>query len=432
LAVLLGGCDSTLTVEPTEQVESGKAIVDAPSARAAQAGMYDALQSGSYYGGDFFFFSDLPSDDVTHPGTFTTYADANAHVTTADNSTIEAIWDAIYQATDRANQLIVRIPGIAGLGASEADQIVGEAHFLRALHYHNLVKLWGDVPLVLTPPPSIEEASQVSRASAPEVYAQILADLTTAEQKMSIARQSRKGSIGAVRALRSRVMLFQGNWAGAEAAATSVMGMGYSLASPYSALFTPEGDDTPEDIFKTSFTAQESQIIGYYYLSSSFGGRREVGPTTSLETFYEAGDPRKTWSVARDSRNRLYGSKWPTAVGAEDIHVIRLGEVILNRAEARAQQGNLAGAVADYNLIRARAGLAPHVLGVNVTTQAQVLAAVYRERRAELAMEGSRWPDLVRRGEATTNQNIPAFRTLFPIPQNELDVAPNLVQNPGY
>lgn len=432
LAAAAGSCSDILSLEPTEQVEADRAIVDAPSARAAQAGMYDALQSGSYYGGDFLFFSDLPSDDVTHTGTFTSYADANSHVMTSDNGTIESMWDVIYRAIDRANQIIARIPGIPGLGAGEANQIMGEAHFLRALHYHNLVKLWGGVPLVTAPATSIEEASQVSRATAAAVYSQILLDLTTAEQLMTVNRQSRKASRGAVRALRSRVLLFQRDWAGAEAAATAVMGMGYSLAPSYSALFSPEGDDTPEDIFKTSFTAQESQSIGYYYLSSSFGGRREVGPTANLESFYEAGDVRKTWSVRRDSRNRLHGSKWRTAVGAEDIHVIRLAEVILNRAEARAQQGNLVGAVSDYNMIRVRAGLAPHVFGVNVVTQADVLAAIYRERRAELAMEGFRWPDLVRRGEAVANQGIEPFRMLFPIPQNELDVAPNLVQNPGY
>jgi hypothetical protein len=88
--------------------------------------------------------------------------------------------------------------------------------------------------------------------------------------------------------------------------------------------------------------------------------------------------------------------------------------------------------VETYNLLRERAGVAPHTLGVEVTTATQVRDAVRAERRRELAFEGDRWPDLVRTQRAVTLLNIPAFRTLFPIPQNEIDVAPRIVQNSGY
>ncbi|HPV77450.1 MAG TPA: hypothetical protein PLX31_21280, partial [Gemmatimonadaceae bacterium] len=112
VALLAGaavGCDKTLTVEPTTEVEESQAIIDAASARAALAGAYDALQSGSYYGGDFLFLSDLASDDVAHVGTFTTYADIDQHVTSADNSTLEGMWDAIYAGIGRANTLIAKV-----------------------------------------------------------------------------------------------------------------------------------------------------------------------------------------------------------------------------------------------------------------------------------------------------------------------------------
>ena len=92
-----------------------------------------------------------------------------------------------------------------------------------------------------------------------------------------------------------------------------------------------------------------------------------------------------------------------------------------------AQLNRLPEAVAEYNRLRVRAGLAPDAVG----TQAAVLAAIARERRLELAFEGDRWPDLVRTGTALT-LGVPAQQTLLPIPQSEIDVAPNVAQNPGY
>ena len=89
----------------------------------------------------------------------------------------------------------------------------------------------------------------------------------------------------------------------------------------------------------------------------------------------------------------------------------------------------------EYNKIRVRAGLAPHVLGTDVTTQTDVLNAIWNERRLELALEGDRWPDLIRTGRAMTVLGLPAnraFQLLYPIPSRELIVSPGLVQNPGY
>jgi starch-binding outer membrane protein, SusD/RagB family len=110
--------------------------------------------------------------------------------------------------------------------------------------------------------------------------------------------------------------------------------------------------------------------------------------------------------------------------------VIRFGEVILIRAEALAQLNRLPEAVDEYNRTRVRAGLSADPR--TGRTQAAVLAAIYKERRLELAFEGDRWPDLVRRGVATTTLGITANQTLFPIPQHEIDTAPGVTQNPGY
>jgi hypothetical protein len=394
--------------------------------------MYDALQSNGYYGEGFLSFGDLTADDVIHTGTFTDYALADRYDLRADNGNLASIWNQVYEAIGTNNQVLARVPAIAALEEEERNQILGEALFLRALNYHNLVKSWGDVPLVLEPPASVGEASQVTRSPIGEVYAQILADLAEAEQLMTVEQQSRKGSLGAVFALRSRVLLYQQNWVAAEAAAEAVVDMGYELATNYRDLFTAEGQDTPEDIFRLAFTAQEFTNLPYYYLSGLVGGRREISPSAGHAAAYETGDLRRAWSISFDARGRRYGSKYPDAEGAEDLHIIRFAEVLLNKAEAEARQGKLTEAIDSYNLVRVRAGLAPHVLGVNVVTQQSVLDAIYNERRFELAMEGFRWPDLVRLGLAPPLLGIPAFRMLFPVPERELDVARNLTQNPGY
>ena len=428
----LAACDETLTVEPVNEVEVKEAIIDAVSARAALAGIYDALQSGSYYGGSFNFFLELPTDNAEHSGTFTTYADVDKHVTSADNSTIEAMWDAIYSAIGRANTVIALVPGVAALDDDEKNDIVGQAYALRALAFHDLTKVWGPIPIRTSPADDLAALADTERAPVDQVYTQILADLTKAETMLNDEFRIRKASIGFVHALRSRVELYRQNWAAAEAAALATVNDGYALAEDFGDLFTPEGDDTDEDILRTSFTATEFNNVGFYYQSKSFGGRWELAPTANAMTMYEAGDARKALTLALDSRSRRYVTKFPTSIGAEDLHVIRYGEVLLNLAEAQARLNKLSAAVDTYNQLRERAGIAPHVLGVDVTTQQQVINAVWTERRRELAYEGDRWPDLVRTQRAVTVLGIASFRTLFPVPTNEIDVAPKMTQNPGY
>ena len=142
------GCSDALTVLPTNEVESDVAIVDAGSARAALAGIYDGLQDGSYYGGDYEFFAELPSDNTEHVGTFTAFADMDAHVTAADNGTIEDIWDAIYETIGRANTVIEKVPNVTVLDQEERDDIVGQAYAIRALAYHDLVKRVRETQLI--------------------------------------------------------------------------------------------------------------------------------------------------------------------------------------------------------------------------------------------------------------------------------------------
>ncbi len=443
----LSACSNVLDVPPTSSIPSSTAIADAVGARAALAGAYAALQSGRLYGQTIIDWTELLSDNARFVGTFDNYADADANALRADNASVASIWNGSYDAINRVNEIIEKVPNVPDLTATEQNEILGEAHFLRALEYHNLVKMWGGVPLRLQPVASASEAANITRATAPAVYTQILADIALAETEITAgASQTRQASLGAARALEARVRLYQADYAGAEAAALAVEGMGYSLAPVFSSLFDATGNNTPEDIFRVTFLPTQSQAVGFYYLPKALGGRYEVAPTTGVNGIIAAFDPasggniaiynptdaRGIWSIAR-AGTRTYAAKFRNPSGDEDIHVIRLGEVILIRAEALARLNRLPEAVAEYNRLRVRAGVAADP--VTGLTQAGVLAAVARERRLELAFEGDRWPDMVRTGQVLAFfalNAIPVEQATLPIPQAEIDVVPGLTQNPGY
>jgi starch-binding outer membrane protein, SusD/RagB family len=437
-AALLSACSSVLDVNPTSAVPSEVAIADAIGAKAALAGAYAALQAGGSYGHRIVDWTELLSDNMRFTGTFDDYADAESHILRSDNNTATLIWNAQYDGINRANQILKHVPDITDLSDSEKADIQGQAYFLRALQYHNLVKLYGGVPLRLEPVTSATEAGSITRASVADVYTQILADLAKAET-MITNTNTRQATVGAAYAIEARVRLYQADYTGAEAAAAKVESMGYSLASTYASLFDATGNNTPEDIFRVTFTPTQAQLVSFYYLTKPLGGRYEVAPDPSILLAYDPNsggvwanyhptDARGIYNISRQG-TRTYASKFRNPTGDEDLHVIRLGEVILIRAEALARLNRLPEAVAEYNRLRVRAGVAPDpVVGL---TQAGVLAAIATERRLELAFEGDRWADNVRTGVAIA-QGVPVTQTLLPIPQGEIDTAPGLTQNPGY
>jgi hypothetical protein len=428
LALALTGCNSVLDQNPVDQLPDSDAITNAGDARAALSGAYNVLESSSYYGGELVELGDLPADNAVNTSTSQSYADADANQFRADNGAAQDIWNVLYDGINRANVILQRVPALTDLDETEKNEILGEAHFLRALHYHNLVKLFGDVPIRLEPVVDVAEAGAALRAPAADVYAQILADLGEAGTLITSTGPTTQATVDAVPALTARVQLYRGDYAAAAAAADQVINGDHALADDYGDLFDAEGTDTPEDIFKVTFTASQYNFLGYDYITEDEGGGGVLAPSQDLIDAYDPDDARLAWNILGDTEGSASGTKWPTTAGAEDVHVIRLAEVLLIKAEALARQNDLAGAVDTYNLLRVRAGLTEDPVG----TQAEVLAAIDRERRLELAFEGDRWPDLIRTGQAVAVLGIPEFQTLFPIPQAERDVAPGLTQNPGY
>ena len=444
LLVAAAGCESTLQTDPTTALPAEDQIIDAATARASLNGAYNALQNASYYGLDIQLFGDLPADNVSWAGTFQFLNDIGTNVIQADNSEVSAFWTQIYRQLARTNVIIDQVPKVASITPALRDSILGQAYFMRALDFHNLVKFWGGVPMPLTPAATPSDASAYTRASVPEMYTQILSDLDKAQQLVVPSTNTRTVTPMAIRAIRSRVLFYKasspGNttgpadYAAALTEAEAVLAGRDALTESYPNLFSATGANTTEDIFRIIyFGSVETSSLGNYYLSA---GRHELTPTADLNAAYPAGDQRKAWNIRTTgvTVRPLEGAKYRTRPGTEHVHVIRLAEVMLIKAEVLARQNNLAGAVAEYNKVRVRAGLAPHVLGVDVTTQADVILAIEKERRLELFAEGDRWPDLVRLGRAGAVKSLtkPGF-VLLPIPLREVNTTnPHLPQNPDY
>lgn len=436
-------CDSYLQTEPVTSIPQDQLIVDAATATAALNGAYDGLQSGSYYGLSMLLVGDLAADNTVWTGTFQYLGDIQNNRILADNPEVTSMWTAIYQQIVRDNVILQRTPLVASIPTATRNDVMGQAYFLRALGYHNLVKYWGAVPMPLKPADSPAEAQAYTRTPVNDVYTQILKDLDSAQALIQNTTNLRYATPMAARALRARVMLYRAGLTGNASSAADyqsaldlanqVLSGRDTLTVPYADLFTAAGTNTTEDIFRVSFNATETNGISNYYLQV---GRAEVSPTTNIDAAYPAGDARKAWSI-RPSGNAgrpLNGNKYAARPGTEHVHVLRLAEIVLIKAEALARLNRLPEAVAEYNKVRVRAGIPKHTLGTEVTTQAQVLTAIENERRFELAFEGDRWPDLNRLGRAVAVKGIAdrAYQILLPIPLRDIRTSPNLQQNPGY
>ena len=446
LLAIVAGCNGPLDLKPKNAIPTETAITDSSSARAAVAGMYHGLQSLSSYGSDLPEVGDLSSDNAEFSGTSTSYGEIDDNQISSFNSAVFDIWSQAYANINSANEILDRLGALTNIDPATRDELQGEAYFIRALMYHDLVKYFGDVPIQLHPTTDPNAGSTITRAPVSAVYDQILHDLDSAASRISDSSSTTTASGGAVRALRARVLFYRGDYAGAEAEALAVENdFGYDLAPNYADLFTANGSPTPEDIFKVIATVQAPQqsFLSFDYFARAVGGDYVLRPTDDIMAAYQPGfdneeddpsdwhptDVRGAWNILF-AGSRQYGAKYRSITGTENFPVLRLGEIVLIRAEALARLNQLPQAVSQLNLIQTRANAPLFVLGAH--TQQEVIDAIVAERRLELAFEGDRWPDLVRLGIAADVMGIDVSQTLYPIPQAEIDVTPGLTQNPGY
>jgi len=431
----VGGCKDLLDPQPVQQLADDRAITDAASARAATLGAYDRVQN--YYQLDWPTLGFLPADNVRFNGTLNQYLQIDQNQLSADNVVITEAWTFIYQAVNAANNVIAGVPAVSDplLSATEKNQLLGEAYFLRALSYFDLARGWGGVPLVLTPTRSKENGQGTRRATLAATYDQVLADLTQAETLLPAATTRNRAVKATARGLRARLHLYRQQWPDAETYATQVLSnSAYGLVTPYRA-FSTAPFLTSESVLEISYSNADANTMWNNWFPSALGGQYNFQPVPAAIMLLNdptVGGSRSALlaSTTINGAPAVYGNLYSRSAQRDDpSYVLRVAELYLIRAEARARQGKLALALADLNAVRARAG----VPASTAATAADLLLAIENERRVEFAFEADRWFDLVRTGRAGAVLGVTdPKKWVFPIPYNDLVADPDLEQNPGY
>jgi hypothetical protein len=448
--VVLGAwaCNKSITTDPPQdQMTAGKVFADDEGAEAAMTGYYlDAMNAGrGFLNGGLSLEAGLAADelDCTAPYPRDDSFRRNA-VLPADPINSNFFTTAYHLLLD-LNSVLVGVAGSNGMSVPVKAELKGEAEFHRALIYFQLVNLYGPVPLVLETNYAVNE--RLSRTSVDSVYAQMAVDLRDAIGLLPADYLSATGFAGnrtrpnraAALALLARVELYLGRWAVADSAASVVIGDGRYLLEPsLDSIFLAT---SREAIWQLQpVRGNMATADGQAFLQLLAGGRPGFFLTPQLLAAFEPGDARQShWMRSVVYKGVTYSTpyKYKQLVSVADAEyemVLRLAEQYLIRAEARAQEGDVAGGLADLNLVRARAGLG----ALMVTGAADLLAAIGRERRIELFCEwGHRWMDLKRSGQANAvlgllKSSWQGSDVLWPIPAAELAASPGMAQNPGY
>ncbi|MEZ5198980.1 MAG: RagB/SusD family nutrient uptake outer membrane protein [Bacteroidales bacterium] len=422
-------CEKILDVQPTQSLSTDLAFQNKNDVLRALTGCYDALQQGGLYSLNMVVIPDLVADNLDHTGTRQEYGQIDNNSILAENYLIEGVWNDSYDALNRINSLLDKLPEITDMTASEKDNVKGQLYFLRALLHFNLVNYFGAVPIKTTPTYGVDESLDVGRDNIETVFAQIITDLNNALGKID-GQEHIFASDGAVKALLARVYLFSEKWEQAKNFANNVIASAtYELDPDYNNLFS--GGNSNEIIFQIEFNTQDQNTLAYYFFPTSEEGRNEFTPSKSMDDAYETSDTvRKNASLADQGHVHKYRD---ITTGTDNVNILRLAEMYLIRAEAEAKlNGDLQAIKEDINAIRNRAGLE----NTTAVSYGELMMAIEQERRVEFAFEGYRWFDLIRTGRAmdlldnitSTNQ------LLFPIPLSEItaNTNPGMYQNPGY
>lgn len=470
LALAFTACDDYVNVDPIAEINSESYFNSEADYQQALIGAYDALQS-TYLN---VILSEIASDNSLCGGEnandVTSWQEIDDMEHTVVNSELRNVWKWMYGGINRVNYIFEFRDKTEFEGK---DEVLGQAAFLRAYYYFELVKFFGDVPMPIDKRTQFGEESGFGRTPRSEVYAQIEKDLIFAADNLPIV-QAELGRVtkGAAKALLGKAYLYQEKFQPAATVLQEIIdpSYGYDLAD-FGTLFLPEGENGIESVFEVQYSDQEG--AGFDCLQCSegnvmvgFSGVRGYNgpvyadgfgfnvPTQGLVDQFETGDARfehtildieahatanagveysEGWEHTGYFNNKYIPRKGEQSIG--DTHItnnrnyrsIRFADVLLMAAEALNRGGIDDSQAQIYlNRVRERADLG----NVNATGAA-LTEAIYHERRVELAGEGHRFFDLVRTGNAA--DNIPNFvagkHELFPIPQEEIDLLGGSISN---
>lgn len=468
LLLLMGGCEEVLEYEPNGYFTYDTYYQTEEHAEAAVNAIYEALIFVDLYNSSLWLVQDVASDDcdvnslLSDPGLH----QLDRYTLQSTNDYLTGIWQSTYTGIHRANVAILKIPDIE-MDEDKKAVLLGQAHFLRGLFYFNLVRLFGDLPLVETPSSDLDDY-YTSRTDAETIYQLIIEDFDYASETLptnytgsDIGRATKGAALG----LLSKVYLTRKEWNLAAQKAKEVMDLNiYSLWSDFADNFKESNYNGQESIFEVQFTddasiASRIVISGLPSILAFPAGVEIMLPTDDLLNSFEEGDHR--YEITFFEEYDYFGTNtfephiwkhWDQTVYTVPISsstgahfpVMRYAEVLLIYAEAlnEANSGPTTEAYNAMELVRERArngnlNVLPELEGLN---QEQFRQAVWKEKRCETVNEGHRWFDLVRTGrlvEAVTNAkgtkaNPQQHNYLFPIPQSEIDINSNLKQNEGY
>ena len=432
--LLLSGCKKVLDTQSELYIDQTLSIVDKRSAQAALVGAYNALSLNAYQGNTFRYITNLLSDNIKWVGNTPTNREFDVYGVFTTNTRVQELWSAIYKTVNIANNIIEKVPAVndVTLDQAERNKERGEAFFLRALSYFDLVRLWGNVPVVSAATQDPGDAKGVTNSSPLQVYEFIKNDLDSAEALLPATVNRNRANQYTVKALKARLYLYQNDWAKAESYATQVINdsADFKLVKPYSQFFAAK--NSSESIFEVDYTINnKNSYASNWFQSPTTGGKKELLPTDELVALLK--DPNIGGSRAAlifAVSGVTYGNmNFHIATGEDQSYVLRLAEVYLIRAEARAQQSKLEDGLKDLNVIRNRANV-PSMS--TVATSDELIDKILLERRVELAYESHRWFDLIRAKKAQQVLGITDVnKLLLPIPRQEVLIA-DLTQNQGY
>lgn len=460
-AALLVSCDKDfLEPEPETAITSDTYFLNDEQIETGIIGMYDAIQgvNSNNFDDNFgiqreFYVTEMRSDNTRTKSQEGEAAEFETFAINTNNGTVANYYASFYAAIARANLVL---DNIGNASADMAPVFEGEAKFVRAYAYFNLVRLFGDIPLITESVGPTDERL-FSRVATSTIYELIVTDLETAAANLDNSFKNR-GSRAAAQGLLAKVHLTLGNYTSAQSLCESIMTSGeYSLQSDLREVFYNEGND--EVLFAIGFTSDNGNESQNYSAEMLNSVGRTVGVNYVTDEAREAldalGGERTQYSyrqdVAQPTQYQVVKylpngdanlgidptSTDPTSAGNDWI-VLRYADVLLMHVEAilaGGQETSVPAALSSFQAVRDRAGLTDPVSSI---TKQELLD----ERRVELAFENHRFFDLIRFGVAQevltafSNDNGYTFSAsdlLLPIPQREINLSNGgLTQNPGY
>lgn len=472
---MLSACNKDfLDLAPLDQGSVALSYKTPESANQALMGIYDVTQGNAQ---DFARLTERTTDNaITQPSvggaaglTAVSLRELINFQYSSENEFMNNVWNSYYRGIAASNQLLERIEGIPFPDPALKDQYIGEAKFLRAYFYFNLVRFFGGVPLSLTEIKDPAEAFALTRGTEEEIYQAISTDLADASSKLPLQYTGNAlGRItqGAAKALLAKVYLTSNNAALALPLLRELTTAPYkyTLMPTYPEVFST--DNTAESVFEIQYVnniiVNEGNSLATFFFTNDGtigkdiygagytgpGGPGHVLASPDLYNSYEATDARRAYtilvypsSIEKINVNivRKYNRLPANGIGGADdnIIVLRYADVLLMLAEAinETNNGPTAEAYDAVDKVRLRAKVTPWARTLDYNT---FKTNLLEERRKELAFEFHRWFDLKRFGKLVEllqlkKYPIQPFHVLFPIPRQQVEINPvNVPQNPGY